>query len=182
MRRVVPLLIVLVCLLAPTVAGASPRGGKKVLDECANTGLIANPGKYTHGDYEWARSHIPSDLAEYTTCQDEIRRAEAAAESQRHGGVPGGGASTGGGPGGTLGDTSPPTPQETAAIEHAARHTTPVNVGGTRISPGSQGLVASSVGHSLPDSLLFLLILIAAAVLARSVTTIRSHVIARRQA
>jgi hypothetical protein len=177
MRRVVPLLIVLACLLAPAAAGASARGGKRVLDECATTGTIANPGKYTHKDYEYARRHIPSDLAEYTTCEDEIRRAEAAAESQRHGGA---GAATGGGPGGT--DSSPPTPQETAAIERAVRHAAPVKVGGTRISPGGHGLFASSVGHSLPDSLLLLMILIAAAVLARAVMTIRSHVIARRQA
>jgi hypothetical protein len=182
MRRVVPLLIMLACLLAPGVAGASARGGKRVIDECRLTGMIANPGKYTHSDYEYALKHIPSDLAEYTSCQDEIRRAEAAAESQRHGGALGGGASIGGGPGGTLGDSTPATPQETAAIQHAARHATPVKVGGTRISPGAQGLVASSVGHSLPASLLVLLILIAAAVLARASMTIRSHVIARRQA
>ncbi|MDX6642558.1 MAG: hypothetical protein QOD76_520 [Solirubrobacteraceae bacterium] len=176
MRRVVPLLTVLACLLAPSVAGASARGGKRVLDECASTGTIANPGKYTHNDYEYARRHIPSDLAEYTTCEDEIRRAEGDAESQRHGG--GAGATGGGGPG----DTSPPTPQEQAAIAKAARHAVPVQVGGTRITPGSRGLIASSVGHSLPDSLLILLILLAAAVLARAVTTIRSNVIARRQA
>src|SRR2546421_2711931 len=109
MRRAVPLLILLACLLAPAVAGASPRGGKRVLDECANTGTIADPGRYTHNDYEWARSHIPSDLAEYTTCQDEIRRAEAAAESQRHGGALGGGGGSSGGPGGTPGYVAPPT-------------------------------------------------------------------------
>jgi hypothetical protein len=171
---------VLACLLAPAAAGASARGGKKVLNECANTGTIANPANYTHNDYEYARRHIPSDLAEYTTCEDEIRRAEAAAQSQRRGGGLGGGAATGGGPGGT--DSSPPTPQETAAIERAARRASPVKVGGTRISPGGRGLFASSIGHSLPDSLLLLLILIAAAVLARATTTIRSHVIARRQA
>ena len=179
MRRVVPLLIVLACLLAPAAAGASPRGGKEVLRECANTGTIANPGKYTHNDYEYARGHIPSDLAEYTTCEDEIRRAEAAAESRRHGGTLGAGGPSGGGPGDT---GAPPTPQEHAAIDRAARHATPVKVRGTTISPGGPGVAASSVGHSLPASLLVLLILIAAAGLARAVTTIRSHVIARRSA
>src|SRR6266487_509146 len=62
MRRAVPLVIVLACLLAPAAAGASSRGGKKVLHECAETGVIANPGRYTHSDYEYALKHIPSDL------------------------------------------------------------------------------------------------------------------------
>lgn len=177
MRRVVPVFIVLVCLLAPAVAGAGAQGGKKLIQDCADDGEVN--GTYTPSDFTYALKHLPTDLDEYTNCRAAIERAQLGVAGKR----PGGGG-TGGGPlgGGALGDLTAPTPQEKAAIAQAARRAQPVRVAGNRISPGGRALFASSRAHSLPGSVLLLLILIAAAVLARAAVTIRSRVLARRQA
>jgi hypothetical protein len=178
MRRVVPLLIVLVCLLAPGVAAAGATGGKKLIADCADDGQVN--GTYSPSDFKYALKHLPTDLDEYTNCRAAIERAQLGAASKRGGG----GSAAGGGPagGGALGDLSAPTPQEKTAIAQAVRRAQPVRVAGTRVSPGGRGLFATSSAHSLPTSVLLLLILIALAVLARVAVTIRSRVLARRQA
>src|SRR6476469_6860024 len=118
MRRAL-LLTALLCLLAPASSLASTASdGNRVIRDCSSDGEIN--GKYSQGAYNYARKHLPSDLAEYTNCADAIRQAQAtAAAGHSSGGGGGGGGGTGGGStggGSTGGFDVPATPYTAPSV------------------------------------------------------------------
>jgi hypothetical protein len=76
-----------------------------VIRECYDTGQLP-AGKYTRHALLQARRHLPSDIKEYSDCEDLINNALAA--QSRHGGGTGSGGPGGGAGGG--GATPPPNP------------------------------------------------------------------------
>jgi hypothetical protein len=180
MRRIL-FLCALAALLVPTVANAATSN--QILRDCQDDGVLE--GHYSAADLRKALRHIPSDVAEYTNCEDVLSRAaDAAAASAHSGGRPGGhGAGGGGGTGGggtpsgggtasPQGPVSPSTPQDTRALQAAASSgpPRPVDVHGRRVASG----FAADVGRNpLPSSLLTVLILIGAAVLTAAAPLVR---------
>ena len=189
MRRAL-LLIALLCLLAPASGFASTASdGQRVIRDCSSDGQI--DGKYSQSAYDYARKHIPSDLAEYTNCADAIRQAQAAAAAGKGGG--GGGGGTGGGSsGGAIGGgfdvpatpyTPSVSPSERSAIQRAQGAGNAVSIGGgSAVTPGGPGITASSVTRALPAPLLTLLVLLGLGAAGGASVAIRTRVLARRQA
>ncbi len=191
MRRAV-LLTALLCLLAPASSFASTASeGNRVIRDCSSDGEIN--GKYSQGAYDYARKHIPSDLAEYTNCADAIRQAQAAAAAGKGGGGGGGGGGTGGGfTGGAIGGgfdvpatpyTGSVSPAERSAIQRAQGAGNAVSIGGgAPVTPGGPGITASSVTRALPAPLLTLLVLLGLGAAGGASVAIRTRVLSRRQA
>lgn len=176
--------ILLVCglalaLLAPPAAAQSTR--IKILRECAQDGRLT--GDYTAQQIRDARSNIPDDIDEYTDCRDVLTRALlnlARGDSNAAGGGGGdtgaagaggtGGTGGGGGGGGTL--LTPSTDADREALDTAGRAAeTPVEVSGSRVSPGTAG----ELRNGLPATLIVLLALLAAAALAATAPFARRH-------
>jgi hypothetical protein len=191
MRRAL-LLTALLCLLAPASSIASTASdGQRVIRDCSSDGQI--DGKYSQSAYDYARKHIPSDLAEYTNCADAIRQAQAAAAAGRGGGGGGGGSSAGGGStGGAIGGgfdvpatpyTASVSPSERSAIQRAQGAGNAVSIGGgAPVTPGGPGITASSVTRALPPPLLALLVLLGLGAAWGASIAIRTRVLSRRQA
>jgi hypothetical protein len=183
MRRVF-VVIAVFCLLAPAGALASKAGGKRLIEDCRPDGEIN--GHYTQADFDYALSHIPSDLNAYTNCEDAIRaarRAAAGAGPKGSGGAGGGGAS-GAPPASPAPAPAPsgPTPGEKRAIDNASRSSGTVNVGGgPPISPGGPGVTTTSFTRAVPGPMLVVLVLLLLGALAAAGPAIRSRVLARRQ-
>ena len=191
MRRAL-LLIALLCLLAPASSFASTASdGNRLIRDCSSDGEIN--GKYSQSAYDYARKHIPSDLAEYTNCADAIRQAQAAAAAGNGGSGGGGGGGTGGGSsGGAIGGgfdvpATPYTPSvsrsERSAIRRAQGAGNAVSIGGgSPVTPGGPGITASSVTRALPAPILTLLILLGLGAAGGASVAIRTRVLSRRQA
>src|SRR5690242_17745555 len=75
---------VAVCVLGAT-APAAFADYHDVIRECYNTGQLP-PGKYSRHDLKEARQHLPSDIKEYSDCEDLINAALAAANKKNSGG------------------------------------------------------------------------------------------------
>ena len=175
--------ILLVCglalaLLAPPAAAQSTR--IKILRECAEDGRLT--GDYTAQQIRDARSNIPDDLDEYTDCRDVLTRAllsRAGGGSDPGGGgggAPGGGTGVdgtgtgGGGNGGAL--LTPSTDADREALDTAGKATqTPVEISGSRVTPGGAG----DLRNDLPTTLIVLLALLGAAALAATAPFARRH-------
>jgi hypothetical protein len=193
MRRAL-LLTALLCLLAPASSLASTASeGNRVIRDCSSDGEIN--GKYSQAAYDYARKHLPSDLAEYTNCADAIRQAQAAAAAGHGGGGGGGGggSGTGGGStGGAIGGgfdvpatpyTASVSPSERSAIQGAQGAGNAVSIGaGAPVTPGGPGITASSVSRALPAPLLTLLVLLGLGAAGGASVAIRTRVLSRRQA
>jgi len=193
MRRAL-LLTALLCLLAPASSLASTASdGNRVIRDCSSDGEIN--GKYSQGAYNYARKHLPSDLAEYTNCADAIRQAQAAAAAGHSGGGGGGGGggtgggSTGGAIGGGFDVPATPytaatvSPSERSAIQRAQGAGNAVSIGsGAPVTPGGPGITASSVSRALPAPLLTLLVLLGLGAAGGASVAIRTRVLSRRQA
>jgi hypothetical protein len=192
MRRAL-LLIALLCLLAPASSFASTSSdGNRLIRDCSSDGEIN--GKYSQAAYDYARKHIPSDLAEYTNCADAIRQAQSAAAAGNGGsGGGGGGGGTGSGSsGGAIAGgfdvpatpyTPSVSPSERSAIQRAQGTGNAVSIGGgSPVTPGGPGITASSVTRALPAPLLTLLILLGLGAAGGATVAIRTRVLSRRQA
>ena len=68
--RHIPAALVALCVLAalPAAADASYRD---VIKECYNTGTLT-PGRYSKDELKQARKKLPSDIREYSDCEDLI--------------------------------------------------------------------------------------------------------------
>jgi hypothetical protein len=88
LRHISAALAALVVLAAaPSAADASWRD---VIKECYNTGDLT-PGKYSKNELKDARRHLPSDIREYSDCEDLINGELARSARSNHGnGGPGG--------------------------------------------------------------------------------------------
>jgi hypothetical protein len=78
-------------MLAAVPATAEASRWRDVIKECYNTGDLQ--GNYTKEDLKDARRHLPSDIREYSDCEDLINAALAKLARGNHG--------NGNGPGGT---------------------------------------------------------------------------------
>jgi hypothetical protein len=179
MRRVLlaTTLAGLLSTLAPAIVHASAQS---VIRDCTDNGRIDS--SHTQSDYKGALSGLPSDVDEYTDCRSIIRSAQQR-DASRGGSTTGGTGSTGsfgtsgsigGGfgfpPSGTApGGTPLPaaTPAETAAQAAAtAAGAGPVPIAGAPITPGASGLGKGVGNHTLPGSLLVVLLAAGLAALA----------------
>src|SRR4051794_34083397 len=88
------------CLLA-VAAPAAEASYRDVIDECYNTGNLT-PGKYSKDELKQARKKLPSDIREYSDCEDLINAELARLARGNRGG--------GGGSG------IPPTPPANPAL------------------------------------------------------------------
>jgi len=178
MRRAV-LFSVLLCLLAPAGAFATPR---QVIRDCTDNGRM--DGYHSQSDYQGALKRLPSDVDEYTDCR---RLIEAAKRRDARRPDPGGAAGGGGGGGGFLGgfdSTSPPpvanvpaSPAEAGAVTAAtgAAGSAPVSVAGEPITPGGSGIAEAAFRHALPTPLLIVVILFGLAALATTISGARGR-------
>jgi hypothetical protein len=164
---------ILIALAALCVLGATAPAAfadyHAVIRECYNTGQLP-AHKYSRHDLKEARRHLPSDIKEYSDCEDLINAALAAANK------PGG---TGGG-GGTAPAIPPPNPALTTpsgaqassqddfnALNEATkpRARPQVPIAGSKLSPSTGGLINAAQNtdaNSLPLPLLVSLIALAA--------------------
>lgn len=96
------------------VTPSASADGMDLWFECrGGNGVSSN---HSAADFEDALANPPADAAEYSDCEDQIRAAQAQAQSG--GGTPGGGTGTGGTPGsGTPG--APATAVEPQALQQA---------------------------------------------------------------
>ena len=166
MRRLLPLLIAL--FLLPTAAALASGG--KVIRDCTDDGRLQ--GHYSQKDLRDALSSMPSDIDEYTDCRDVIRRAA-------FGGAGGGAApSANGAPADPVAGASP---AERAALDKAK-----TDHSGVRFSDGSviaPGVVAQRTSATdVPTPLVIVAILLALVALGAFAPTLRSRVLARRDA
>ena len=154
------LLLALAAVLGSPV-GAQANAGNQIIRQCLATDSVS--GHYTQQDYAWALAHLPSDVAEYSDCQDVIRRAELAAAGGRTGLV---------GPGGAIGAATRDPFATASAAEKAsiiaAQRARPgrLRVGSDYVSPGSLAVAPSAFLHRLPGPLLAALAALIAAALA----------------
>jgi len=108
--------------------------------------------------YAKALRELPTDVSEYSDCEELIRKAALAAAG-----------GNGGGPGAGGAPVAPPTPAEQAVLSSAAhRRSAPVRVGGSSEQPGVVPVSLASALNSLPAPLMALLaaLIVAGAVLA----------------
>jgi hypothetical protein len=146
--RHITLALAALCILA-VAAPAAEASWRDVIKECYNTGDLK--GDYTKQELKDARRHLPSDIREYSDCEDLINAALAAlARGDRNGG-----------------DTTPPPPpanpdlttpsgavagrpEDFEALKRATdpktRATAPpeVTIANSKISPTTGGLLGAA--------------------------------------
>jgi hypothetical protein len=198
MRRLLPLLIVL--FLLPTAAAYA--GGAKVIRDCTDDGRLE--GHYTQKELRDALNSLPSDIDEYTDCRDVIRRAAFGGAGRSGGGKRGsrgGGGNSGGGEfggfggsgggssGGSGGPSAGPAPdpvKSATPAERKALDAAQAGAGSVRFSDGSlvaPGVVARRTSAAdVPTPLVVVAILLALVALSAFAPTLRSRVLARRDA
>jgi hypothetical protein len=147
------LVAALIALAAPAAVQAS---GFDVIRDCAKDGRL--DGNYSRGELKEARDNLPSDLDEYSDCREVINAAiDSDGAGGRDGGSGAGGAGSGGsGPGGEAARAR----DEAALDALTSRGGKPsLNVAGTRVEPGGNGLFdLASAANGLPLPLLLALI------------------------
>ena len=180
MPRMVLIAVLAVLVAAPTALANPTRN--EILRECQSGSLS---GDYTAREIRDARSNIPDDVDQYTDCRDVLSGAlldlagggGGTGGTGDVGGVAAGGFSSGGTGGTGTGGTgaaggaplTPSTDADRQALEDAAAAGgQPVEVAGRPVSPGT-------VSNDVPDTLLVLLILLAAATVAALLPFLRRH-------
>jgi len=155
------LLVASLTALAPATAWAN--AGQDIIRQCLATDSVS--GHYTQQDYQYALSHLPSDVAEYSDCQDVIRRAELAAAGGKTGLTGANGTTVGAG---TRDPYATASRSERAAVVAAQRNRpVAVQIGSSLVEPGTIAVRPSSFIHDPPTPLLVALasVLLAAAAL-----------------
>jgi hypothetical protein len=146
-------------------------------------------GTYSQKDYREALRNLSDDQLQYTDCEAIIRAAQLAGARAEAGGgkssAPGVDALIAGAGGDPLASA---TPQERAAVEQAVKQAessggTPLNVGGTLVSPSSlgSGRTVAGTASDLPTPLLIALIVAALAAFGALVSQIADRVRAARK-
>jgi hypothetical protein len=146
------------------VSTASADEASTIIERCTHGESIAG---FSRGAYAKALRELPTDVSEYSDCEELIRKAE----------LGGGGGGIGGGSGGGLGTPGaipPPTPAEQEILSSAAHSApAPIRVGGAIEEPGVVPVSLASALNSLPAPLLALLAALLALALARGVPWLR---------
>ena len=181
-RHLLLLAALLVLLAFPGEASASPL---QVIKDCNQDGVLN--GNYSNKELRKALDNLPSDIDEYSDCRDVIGAAITGGSAKG-----GNGAGSGNGAGGTggtgSGGAAAVTPEEQAAraqdqadlqaltAPDSRKHTPPVEVGGEKVKPGSNGVFdLASASNSLPTPLLVALIALALLAIAGGVVVLRGR-------
>jgi hypothetical protein len=204
MRRTIFLaLLATLLLVVPAARAADPT---TVIKDCEDDSVLQ--GNYTLSELRQARSHLPSDIDEYSDCRDVLARAIAVKTSSSSSGSGGGGqggggggtssggggsssgaGSSGGGGGGGSDHYEPPvmikptTPADHKALTEAATQgAAPVSLDGKAVMPGGASRLVADVGrNTLPTTLVLVLIMLALAAVLGGGLRIRNRVVAHRQ-
>jgi len=176
--RHILLTLAALCVLGAT-APAAFADYHDVIRECYNTGQLP-AGKYSRKDLKDARRHLPSDIKEYSDCEDLINAALAA--GSRKGG--GGGAT----PPPVAGNPAFSTPSgaqassqdDLNALNEATkpRARPQIPIAGSKLSPSTGGVINAAKNtdaNSLPLPLLLSLIALAAMAGVGGATVLRQR-------
>ena len=199
MRRTIFLALLAALLIAPAAARATPP--LEIQRDCADDDVLQ--GNYSVSDLRRARSELPTDADEYSACRDVLTRAitkataasktptpTPTADSSGGGGTSdngggGGGGSTGDSGGGSTPDTSqeeqdaailaaPSSPQDAQAVGAAqANGEKAIKAELVVRDPGNARLAASVGRNGLPTTMIAVLVLLAATLVAAFVPLIR---------
>jgi hypothetical protein len=129
---------------ALSVSPASADEASTIIERCTHGQSLAG---FSHHAYAKALHELPTDVSEYSDCEELIRKAALAAGAG------------GGGPGGLGGgEVAPPTPAEQETLTRAAQHKAPaIKVGGSSEVPGVVPVSLASAFNALPTPLIALL-------------------------
>jgi hypothetical protein len=143
---------------AVSVPLASADEASTIIERCTHGQSLTG---FSGHAYQKALHQLPTDVREYSDCEELIRKAAL-----------GGGGGGGGGLGG--GEVAPPTPAEQATLTRAAHHKAPaIKVGGTSEEPGVVPVSLASALNALPTPLIALLAALFAMGAALGVTSLR---------
>lgn len=169
--RHITLALLALCAFAASAAPAYAQDGNyhHVIRECYDTGQL-DGSKYTRSALKNARKHLPSDIKEYSDCEDLINAALAAAGRGNRGSGGGGG-----------GYAPPPNPAYTTPSGAIAsnqqdydalnKETNPqtrtqappaVDVAGKKLTPSTGGVINSASHGNTNDVPLPLILALAA--------------------
>jgi hypothetical protein len=171
------LLAAFVVLAAPAVASASPE---QVLDDCNDDGVLSR--QYSNSDLRKALDDMPTDIAEYSDCEEIIGAAISGGSDKGQGrGSPGQGV---GGAGAADPGEQAARAQDSADLEAlaaAARKDNgkkpAIQVGDETVKPGGSGLFdLASASNGLPTPLLVALIALGLLALAGGFVVLRGRV------
>jgi len=193
MRRLNVYIAVLGTLILPAAglmaaAPASAYNVSAVYRDCEVHGPLT--GHYSRAELQAAYNDMPSEMVEYSACQDYIQQALLAASrpSGRHGGSTtasggggpnGGGGKSGGGGGNALsGGSSRTTHAGRGQKGESAGAGSVVTVDGTGIRPGSTG--AGAAARSLPAALVVVLVLLTLTAVSGGALALRRRVLTRQ--
>jgi hypothetical protein len=145
---------------ALSVPLASADEASTIIERCTHGQSLTGFSRRAYGK---ALHELPTDVSEYSDCEELIRKAALAA---------GGG---GAGPGGIGGaQVAPPTPAEQETLTRAAHHKAPrIKVGGSSEEPGVVPVSLASAFNALPTPLIALLAALFAMGAALGVTSLR---------
>jgi hypothetical protein len=182
-RHLLLLAALLVLLAFPGVAYGSPL---QVIKDCNQDGELN--GNYSNEELRKALDNLPSDIDEYSDCRDVIGAAITGGSAKGAGGG-GSGSGAGGAGGAGSGGAEAVTPEEQAAraqdqadlqeltTPDSREHAPPVEVGGEKVKPGSNGVFdLASASNSLPTPLLVALIALGLLAIAGGVALLRGRV------
>ena len=171
------LLAAFAALAAPGVASASPR---QVLDDCNDDGVLSR--QYSNSDLRKALDDMPTDIAEYSDCEEIIGAAITGGSDKGQGR---------GSPGQGVGGAGAADPGEQAARAKDAadlealtsgasadeRKKPSIQVGDEQVKPGGNGLFdLASASNELPTPLLVALIVLGLLALAGGFVALRGRV------
>ena len=165
-----------VALAAPAVASASPR---QVLDDCNDDGALSR--QYSTDDLRKALDNMPTDLAEYSDCEEIIGAAITGGSDKGQGrgspgqGVGGAGAADPGEQAARAQDAADLEALTAAAQEDNGKKPT-IQVGDETVKPGGNGLFdLASASNGLPTPLLVALIVLGLLALAGGFAALRGR-------
>jgi hypothetical protein len=178
--RVLRHLLLLAAFAALAVPGAASASPRQVLNDCNDDGALSQ--QYSNSDLRKALDNMPTDLAEYTDCEEIIGAAITGGSDKGQGrGSPGQGV---GGAGAADPGEQAARAQDAAELEAITAGASKdngkkptVRVGGEEVKPGSDGLFdLASASNTLPTPLLVALIVLGLLALAGGLVALRGRV------
>lgn len=172
------LLAALVALAAPAAATATPN---QVIRDCNDDGVLSRD--YSNSDLRKARDKLPTELVEYSDCEEIIGAAITGGSDKGQGrgspgqGVGGAGAADAGEQAARAKDAADLDAITSGAGSGSGRGGPEVQVGDESVEPGTNGLFdLSSASNQLPAPLLIALIALGLLALAGGFVALRGRV------